>query len=252
MEAPPTASAPLPKLEVLDRSDPQSFQPPVKKINDGPDVNHFLASKAYRDIGLFTMQLNRAMCPRWAPASEDAAAKPTPRIWSKWDPIPGSPVDKLGQLMTRIESFITEAPPNTGPRRFGNVSFRTWCGLLEERAPALMEEFLPGEVLSFPVAAGAGKAQDELTAYFLGGFGSAQRLDYGTGHELSFLAFLGCLWKLGAFASMEQDGPVERGIVLGVIEPYGSLHFSPYLQIPLYLSYDPGLSCTYSQTGTSK
>ena len=55
---------------------------------------------------------------------------------------------------------------------------------------------------------------DELKFYLLGSFGSAQRLDYGTGHELSFLAFLGALWKLNAFEEGE-----ERGIVVGVVQP---------------------------------
>ena len=62
---------------------------------------------------------------------------------------------------------------------------------------------------------------DELESYLIGSFGSAERLDYGTGHELSFLAFLGCIWKLGGF--QRQDGEVrleERNIVLGIIEPY--------------------------------
>jgi serine/threonine-protein phosphatase 2A activator len=39
-------------------------------------------------------------------------------------------------------------------------------------------------------------------------------LDYGTGHELSFLAFLACLSKIKAFAPGE-----ERAIVIGVVQP---------------------------------
>lgn len=35
--------------------------------------------------------------------------------------------------------------------------------------------------------------------YLLGSFGSPQRLDYGTGHELSFAAFLCGIWVLGGF-----------------------------------------------------
>jgi serine/threonine-protein phosphatase 2A activator len=54
----------------------------------------------------------------------------------------------------------------------------------------------------------------------MGAFGSSQRLDYGTGHELSFLVFLGCLWKLGGFTKeTSEDGALERSIVLGIIEP---------------------------------
>jgi serine/threonine-protein phosphatase 2A activator len=33
-------------------------------------------------------------------------------------------------------------------------------------------------------------ANAELKEYLLGSFGSPQRLDYGTGHELSFVAFI--------------------------------------------------------------
>ena len=55
--------------------------------------------------------------------------------------------------------------------------------------------------------------REELKVYLLGSFGSAQRLDYGTGHELSFVAFLGCLWKVGAF----EDGE-ERAVVVGVVQ----------------------------------
>lgn len=66
--------------------------------------------------------------------------------------------------------------------------------------------------------AGGNDALEEVGSYLLGGFGSDQRLDYGTGHELSFLAFLGCLWKLGYFQDGEQDGQIEREIVLHVFE----------------------------------
>ena len=39
----------------------------------------------------------------------------------------------------------------------------------------------------------------ELVAYFTGSFGNASRIDYGTGHELAFLAFLCALHLLGYF-----------------------------------------------------
>lgn len=61
-------------------------------------------------------------------------------------------------------------------------------------------------------------AREEVGTYFMGAFGSSQRLDFGTGHEVSFIAFLGCLWKLGYFKDGVQ-GDIEREIVLHVIEP---------------------------------
>jgi serine/threonine-protein phosphatase 2A activator len=121
----------------------------------------------------------------------------------------------LQKLLADIESIITEAPPDPGPRRFGNVSFRRWYSLLEERLGNLLQTGLLGETLSL----GQGKAGEEVGSYLLGAFGSPQRLDYGTGHELSFLAFLGCLWKLGFFKDGRPGGDIEREIVLSVFEP---------------------------------
>ncbi|PFX14319.1 Serine/threonine-protein phosphatase 2A activator, partial [Stylophora pistillata] len=39
-------------------------------------------------------------------------------------------------------------------------------------------------------------ASIELTAYLRDGFGNKTRIDYGTGHEACFIAFLCCLFKL--------------------------------------------------------
>ncbi|RYP92846.1 hypothetical protein DL770_001017 [Monosporascus sp. CRB-9-2] len=212
----------FPVLETLDPSRPHRFIKPTKMINEGSDVSHFLTSKAYRDIGLFVMQLNRAMCPRKVKGEDGKEMFRTFHIGSEYETKPVESARKLQELLSRVESYIDEAPPDPGPRRFGNVSFRKWYQLLEERTTGLLRECLPDTVLSFgSESSGDGAtALDEIKAYFLGGFGSAQRLDYGTGHELSFLAFLGCLWKLGAFKDGQPNGDIERNIVLGVFEPY--------------------------------
>jgi serine/threonine-protein phosphatase 2A activator len=187
----------------------------VKRINEGHDVPTFLTSRAYSDIGVFIMQLNKAMCPRKSPASSQV------QTWSLDNPISLSePVQKLQELLQSIDAIIEEAPPDTGPRRFGNVSFRKWYEILESRVRELLEKYLPNAVLHFENSGDGVSVLDELTPYLMGGFGSAQRLDYGTGHELSFLAFLGCIWKLGGFmGNAPRDGSLERSIVISVIEP---------------------------------
>lgn len=217
----PSASA-FPQLGILDPNTPHTFLAPGKRINDGPDVARFLTSKAYRDIGIFVMQLNRALCPRKNP-SGSGPPKSFPLVGGdRHDP---ESVRKLQSLLKETAAIIDEAPPDPGPRRFGNISFRKWYAMLEERVDGLLREYVGADVLGFPAAevkGGDGEsadAMDELKAYFLGAFGSPQRLDYGTGHELSFLAFLGCLWKLGAFKDGTQGGDIERSLVLGVFEP---------------------------------
>ncbi|XP_044716096.1 phosphotyrosyl phosphate activator (PTPA) protein [Hirsutella rhossiliensis] len=213
--AAPLGAAPLPRLPALDTIDlasPPSFSKPLKRINEGHDVARFLRSLAYRDIGIFVLQLNRSLCPRHQPGSA------LPRLFPL---TPGSPsstpsVQALQLLLSDIESLLARAPLDPGPRRFGNTSFRTWYALVEEKLHDLLSVGLLGQTLG----AGGGTAREEVASYLLGAFGSPQRLDYGTGHELSFLAFVGCLWKLGFFKDGKPGGEIEREIVLNVIEPY--------------------------------
>ncbi|KAG9256801.1 Phosphotyrosyl phosphate activator protein-domain-containing protein [Emericellopsis atlantica] len=205
----------LPKLPRLDLTAPHTFTTPVKRIHEGTDVSQFLTSLAYRDIGIFILQLNHALVPR-----QDENGKI--RTFS----LPNAPsstpsIKALQELLETVETYIDEAPPDPGPRRFGNVSFRKWHELLDNR----MEGLLGSGLLADTLKAGHGTAKQEVASYFKGAWGSSQRLDYGTGHELSFLAFLGCLWKLGYFndGDSQEDGALEREIVLSVIEPYLSV-----------------------------
>lgn len=210
-----------PTLQVLDQSMGHAFAIPSKRIHHGDDVSFFLASRAYADIMIFIFQLNTSMIPRRVSESDGDAE--TAKVWRLDDPnVPHPPVtENLAKLLNTLTAIIDEAPPDTGPRRFGNASFRRWCDIMFERIPELLEQYLPAHVLAYKSTSDV-TAKGELEAYLIGAFGSPQRLDYGTGHELSFLAFLGCLWKLGAFPR-SHDGDQERGIVLRIIEPYLAL-----------------------------
>lgn len=206
-------------LSVLDSSKPHHFIKPTKRINEGQDVSHFLASRAYSDIGTFVMQLDIAMCPRKVKIDGQSHIK-TWELDSSGIAVSGL-VEQIQSMLKTIDAIIDEIPPDTGPRRFGNASFRKWHEVLESRIPSIMRKHVSAEILDAG-SPGEATAEDELTSYLLGGFGSSQRLDFGTGHELSFLAFLGSLWKLGGFtegSEISDDGRLERSIVLGVLEP---------------------------------
>lgn len=211
-----------PSLARLDPSNMHTFIVPSKKINEGRDVSTFQTSRAYVDIMTFVMQLNRAMFPIAVdsyPQRFDAVAQSMPPDESLFS----ATVHRLQSLLDELEDLVQSNPPDLGPRRFGNVSFRNWYQVVESRAPTLLRTYVAGDTISIrneseitPYA--------ELESYLLGSFGSAQRLDYGTGHELSFLAFLGCIWKLGGFQS--QDSHLEQqNIVLGIIGPYVASSF---------------------------
>ena len=215
-----------PSLGLLSHTQPHTFIIPLKKINEGQDVSAFLVSKAYGDIMIFLLQLNRAMFPSYI---RDLSTSDPKRVQT-WDlgceaVRFSEAVQNLKHLLEKLDHIIDEAPPDPGPRRFGNASFKKWYQTLEERTSDLLKTHLPESTLQSPHDSNV-TAESELSSYFLGSFGSPQRLDYGSGHELSFLAFLGCIWKLGGFNSPnESSSPYnkERAIVLGLIIPYLSL-----------------------------
>ena len=208
-----------PKLNVLNVAQPYTFITPVKNINEGHDVSDFLMSKAYSDIMTLVSQLNRAMFPSSISPSPNTPLKNL-QHWDLDSPNISfsETVTRLRNLLDDLHEILDEVPPDPGPRRFGNASFKKWSELVEDRASDLLGKHLPAHVLSFNAMSEV-SAKNELEVYFLGSFGSPQRLDYGTGHELSFIAFLGCIWKLGGFNTC-TSGDEERGIVLGVFEPY--------------------------------
>lgn len=204
-----------PVIRVLPTVDstPHRFIEPSKKIHESQDVSTFLTSRAYTDIMTWILQLNRSMFPL-------KLADDTIQTWTlNSDAIQYSaPVRQLQRLLSKLEDIIQEVPPDTGPRRFGNISFRRWSEVVESRASDLLNECLPADLLDKGLSGEGTTAETELKSYFLGSWGSGQRLDYGTGHELSFLAFLGGIWKLNGFPNA-GPGVEERAIVVGVIHP---------------------------------
>ncbi|XP_070394806.1 serine/threonine-protein phosphatase 2A activator-like isoform X3 [Dermacentor albipictus] len=78
--------------------------------------------------------------------------------------------------------------------------------LLSEESVRLLSEALPSKFHLSLI---------ELVPYFNESFGNITRIDYGTGHEMSFAMFLCCLFKVGALT--EADSPA---VVLRVFQRY--------------------------------
>ena len=210
----------VPSLQLLPKSERHEFKVPVKKINEGKDVSHFLTSKAYGDIMTFVLQLNRAMFPRKIQSNDKDM--PSIKTWENIEIPETDPIWKIQALVKALDKIIDEVPLDTGPRRFGNVSFRKWHQKIEEQVMGLLETWVP---VTLPISL-KDAFLNEIKPYFLESFGSSQRLDYGSGHELSFLAFLGCIWKVGGFPCSDLMGePLTqdhraRALVLGPIQDY--------------------------------
>ena len=100
------------------------------------------------------------------------------------------------------------------PSRFGNVAFRTWYEKMKSNIESLVKEALPENLYN---------ALPELIPYILDSFGNPARIDYGTGHELSFIFFLMALFKIGALSKSD-----ELAIAIKVFNSY--LNFVRKLQ----------------------
>lgn len=112
-------------------------------------------------------------------------------------------------LIDTLESWIADFPPLESPQRFGNRAFADWLGKLEAEAPRLMVNFLPEHLES------SSSAAEELSVYFALGFGNGTRIDYGSGHELAFVAWLACLRILGVLKESDM-----KDIVLCIFNRY--------------------------------
>jgi serine/threonine-protein phosphatase 2A activator len=65
---------------------------------------------------------------------------------------------------------------------------------IAQGAVQLLQEALPGRFH---------QAIPEIMVYLTEGFGNPTRIDYGTGHEMSFIMLMCCLFQIGAL--LEED-----------------------------------------------
>ena len=101
-------------------------------------------------------------------------------------------------MLRTINRWIDEIPPLKQPSRFGNKAYRIWNDKLckvhsilfsmtlimtsyQQEGPALIEEVVQQKNSMMCV---------ELAGYLEESFGNPVRIDYGTGHETTFIVFL--------------------------------------------------------------
>ena len=97
-------------------------------------------------------------------------------------------VAKSLQVISTLSELIHDFPPLESNQRFGNLAFREWNLRLQEQALPLTRSLLSDSPYS-----------EEISVYLAGAFGNGQRIDYGSGHELSFVAWLCCLDSIGFY-----------------------------------------------------
>ncbi|XP_076271206.1 serine/threonine-protein phosphatase 2A activator-like [Rhynchophorus ferrugineus] len=149
------------------------FVTPVKLVKTIDDMQKWDKSEAYFEYLGFIFAINDAIKGKSnSQGSKEASAN----------------IDKIVHLLDILEKWIGEIPPVQQPQRFGNAAFKTWYNRLKEEAIELLQAVLPIDIY---------RAIPEIMVYLEEGFGNATRIDYGTGHEISFVMFLCSLYKIG-------------------------------------------------------
>ena len=113
---------------------------------------------------------------------------------------------RLVDLLTILRNNIEETPPCEMKSRYGNPAYRDWFSKLESSATTLVDDLLCGVGTEGDHVGAAGV---ELVPYLVNSFGNKTRIDYGTGHEMTFLMFLCGLFKIGA---LKEDDKTAAGL----------------------------------------
>lgn len=114
-------------------------------------------------------------------------------------------------MLEKLREWADEIEPLKQAMRYGNKAFRSWFEKVEGESGELLKQVLPQDVHPSIV---------EVKHYLIHSFGNKVRIDYGTGHETNFVAFLVCVDELGCFKEEEGD---YSNVVLRVFNKYLSL-----------------------------
>jgi len=146
-----------------------------------------------------------------------------------------------GSLLEMV-SWVDDFPPETASSggtisiRFGNPSYKLWHERLVERSDAIITTILQtrdsSDDLTPELACQRGKdaasgslqpkgdsSINQVSCYLHGSFGNEIRLDYGTGHESSFLVLLLILSKVKCMGEIPSLVTM-RAVTLSIFDQY--------------------------------
>eukprot|EP00826_Nyctotherus_ovalis_P065183 TRINITY_DN9576_c0_g1_i6.p1 TRINITY_DN9576_c0_g1~~TRINITY_DN9576_c0_g1_i6.p1 ORF type:complete len:315 (+),score=117.21 TRINITY_DN9576_c0_g1_i6:189-1133(+) len=155
-----------------------TFTVPTKTLVTMEDLAKFRTSNAFKEIVAFIVDLQASVEHK---ANSDVKSSPV--------------LAPIEEVLTELSGYVDSIPPLEQPMRFGNKAFRLFLDKVKENYPALISKILKTKEQM--------RAADELKEYFMDAFGSYERIDYGTGHELNFLVFLYVLYRIGYYTNAE-------------------------------------------------
>lgn len=150
----------------------QNFFKPTKQVRTPEDIaSKWEKSEALHDLLAFISTLNDAV---------KGKKLRDPCVVSK-------PIEELLAVLETFSKWVDEIPPLDQPQRYGNKAFRIWFDKIEKHSEDLLKKAFDEKYH---------EALPEIMTYLIESVGNSTRIDYGTGHEFAFVAFLCCLFKL--------------------------------------------------------
>ena len=183
-----------------------------KEIQSQARLKEFKTTPAYTHLIEFIQGLAEAVAGK--SLTDEVAVSP--------------PVQCLLDDLEQMTIWVAELPPLQQAMRYGNKAFIAWHRRLCELSTAMATKLLGTRNAAADAGVSVEQASSELAAYLNDSFGNATRIDYGTGHELAFAAFLCAAERVGSFTM--DDRPA---LVLRVFQQY--LELMRLLQSTYYL-----------------
>ena len=177
-----------PKFEITHSLDPCELSKLDKKIMCDDDILHFMSSPAYIIISNVLQLINDSVKSK--PRSTPHTVRPI--------------ITAILDALKEVHKILDEVEPLQQPMRFGNRAFRTFLTRVYDNRATILSKVTDNF---------------ECHEYFVQSFGSWTRIDYGTGHEFNFLAFIASLAVQELITP--DDGPA---IVFDVFWAYWDLH----------------------------
>ena len=229
----------IPLFQITDKSLLEQWKSPEKRIFSSIDIPSFKKSKAIENInGIITLICSNislknvpkgALDDKLVYFEKNSFEKPTEISGRKKPPVFDSDNDgddkdikeeyspitvSILNILNEFQMLKDDTPPFEGPRRYGNLACRNWHDKITDKIDYILNNELKcyfyndntDDMDTNVIKENFEGFKKEIKYYLLGSFGSRERLDYGTGHELSFIAFLGCFIMINLINRHEFNG----------------------------------------------
>jgi serine/threonine-protein phosphatase 2A activator len=171
-------STPINEVEGVEGGRKYDFVKPSKQVNSPLKMRVWEESQAYQDYLGFIVSIGENIVGR----------KITEKINIS------EQCARVISVIDSLKNLADQTPPTEMQSRYGNPAYRDWFDKMESSVPTLLKDILPEELDG---------AILEISPYLIHGFGDRTRIDYGTGHEMTFVMFVCSLFKIGFLN--EQD-----------------------------------------------